>query len=922
MATRTGLPTGTGVHEEVGSASLHQAEEALRLAEADPGRAVAVAAEAVRAARSARDLHAVSVAERALGIAALHQEDLDAAMRHLRAAIASGRRAGAAGLVAEARIRYAFAVSVRGRPDQALRELDDVLTSAVPGHQRARATAQRGAVLHQLGRLDEALGCYQRAVPGLRRAGDRLWLQRVLFNRGVLHGYRHAFAAAEADLREAERLCRALGLELSLGFVHQNLGWVRSLQGDVPAALAHLDEAERRFRSTGAGLGELLTDRSQLLLTASLVSEAREAARQAVELFAGDRRGLLLPEVRLLLAQAASRDGHPELAAEQARRAVREFTRQQRPEWAVLARFVRVTSADGTSRTGVRQLVALADELSAAGWPAASLDARLMAGRGALERRQHGEARRQLELAGRRRRRGPALLRARAWYAQALLRHADGDRRGARVAVRTGLTVLDEYRAALGATDLRARAAAHRTDLAELGLTMALEDGRPDVVLAWEEERRASHLLLPSVRPPDDPALAQALGELRLTAGEIDQARGAGPVPAHLLRRQLELERAIRDHCRRLGGGPAGPARSAPALGSLPSALGDAALVEFFTRRSALHAVSQVDGRTRVHDLGGLGEVEELLDRVPFALHRLARQRGDGPSCAAALSLLRHTAEQLDARILGPLGAVLADRPLVVVPTGPLQSLPWQVLPSCRQRPVTVAPSAALWLEAHRRTGTGTATVVAAGPGLPGARAEAETVARLHGSPALVGPAATAGAVARSLHGARLAHLAAHGRVHPHNPLFSSIGLADGPLTVYDLERLGQGPGTVVLSACNSGRSVVCAGDELLGLTAAFLSLGTRQVVASVIPVPDAETAPLMTAFHELLAAGRSVAAALAEAQARTSATEPAVVAAAAGFVCVGADAPLTPVADGGPAAGPAVGTAPALTPARPGPRR
>jgi tetratricopeptide (TPR) repeat protein len=910
------------VHEEVGPAGVYQAEEALRLAEADPGRAMAVAVEAVRQARAARDLHAVSVAERALGIAALHQEDLDAAMRHLRAAIASGRRAGAADLVVEARIRYAFAVSLRGRPGRALRELDDVLCSTVTGHQRARATAQRGAVLHQLGRLDEALGCYQRAVPGLRRAGDQLWLQRVLFNRGVLHGSRHEFAAAEADLRAAERLCRSLGLELSLGFVHQNLGWVRSLRGDVPSALAHMDEAERRFRSTGAGLGELLTDRSQLLLTASLVSEAREVAREAVELFERDRRGLLLPEVRLLLAQAASRDGHPELAAEQAGRAVREFTRQQRPEWAVLARFVRVTAvrADGASRAGVRELVALASALSEAGWPAASLEARVLAGRRALERRQHAEGRRQLELAGRRRGRGPALLRARAWYAQALLRHADGDRRGARVAVRTGLTVLDEYRAALGATDLRARAAAHRTDLAELGLTMALEEGRPDVVLAWEEERRASHLLLPSVRPPDDPELAQALGELRLTVGEIEQARGAGHVPAHLLRRQLELERAIRDHCRRLAG-PAGAARGSPALAGLPSALGDAALVEFSARRGVLHAVTQVDGRTRVHDLGELRAVEDLLDRVPFALHRLARQRGDAAGCSAALSLLRHTAEQLDRRILGPLGAAVADRPLVVVPTGPLQSLPWQVLPSCRERPVTVAPSAALWLEAHRRAGTGTATVVAAGPGLPGARAEAEAVARLHGSAALVGAAATTAAVARSLRGARLAHLAAHGRVHPHNPLFSSIGLADGPLTVYDLERLGQGPGTVVLSACNSGRSVVCAGDELLGLTTAFLSLGTRQVVASVIPVPDAETAPLMTAFHELLSAGRSVATALAEAQARTSATEPAVVAAAAGFVCVGADAPLPPARPvrEEPAADP---VSPAPPPGRRGPTR
>jgi tetratricopeptide (TPR) repeat protein len=889
-------------------ASLHRVEDLLLLAEADPRRAVVLATRTAAEAAAVRDLHTASVAERALGVAALHLEDLDAAARHLRAAKLLGRRAGSTDLVVQASIRYAFVTSLRGRPQQALRELDGILAADLDSHQRARVLAQRSAVHLQIGRFDEALSGYQQAVPGLRRAGDPLWLQRALFNRGVLHGYRHAFAAAENDLREAERLCRALGLELSLGFVQQNLGWVRSVQGDVPAALHHLDEAERRFTSMGVGLGELLSDRSQLLLAASLVSEARQAAAQAVELVERDRRRLQLPEARLLLAEAASLDGHPGQAVVQAQRAVREFCRQQRPEWATLGRFVlmRARQADGGPPVGVRWAARLADELAVAGWPGASVEAHLLAGRAALDRRQEAEGRRQLELAGSQRRsRGPALLRARAWYAEALLRRASADRRGTRAAVRTGLRVLDEHRAALGATDLRAHAAAHRTDLAELGLDIAFDDARPDVVLRWAEERRASHLLLNPVRPPDDPELAQLLGELRMAQSDIDAARSVGHVPPSLQRRQVELEKTIRDHCRRVTGGSTGYARSSLALDTLPAALGDDVLVEFLVRGATLHAVSQVDGHTRLHDLGPLCALDDLVDRVPFALHRLARNRSRA-SCDAALALLRQTARQVDAIVLRPLQAVLADRSVVVVPTGPLQSLPWSILPSCVQRPVTVAPSAALWLDARRAGSTGTSTgpvgppAVAAGPGLPGAAAEAEAVGGLHRSPALVGADATVAAVTRSLSGARLAHLAAHGYLHSHNPLFSSIGLADGPLTVYELERLERGPGTVVLSACNSGRSMVCAGDELLGLTTAFLSLRTQQVVASVIPVPDAETAPLMTAFHEGLVRGWSVATALAEAQARMPTTEPAVVAAAAGFVCVGADAPLRPEAPGG----------------------
>jgi CHAT domain-containing protein len=93
----------------------------------------------------------------------------------------------------------------------------------------------------------------------------------------------------------------------------------------------------------------------------------------------------------------------------------------------------------------------------------------------------------------------------------------------------------------------------------------------------------------------------------------------------------------------------------------------------------------------------------------------------------------------------------------------------------------------------------------------------------------------------------------------------------------------------VVLAACESGRDVVLAGDEMLGLSAAFLSRRTRTVVASVVPVPDAETGQLMVAFHQRLATGTSAAAALSAAQQSVDPDDAAAVAAAAGFVCIGA---------------------------------
>jgi CHAT domain-containing protein len=147
-------------------------------------------------------------------------------------------------------------------------------------------------------------------------------------------------------------------------------------------------------------------------------------------------------------------------------------------------------------------------------------------------------------------------------------------------------------------------------------------------------------------------------------------------------------------------------------------------------------------------------------------------------------------------------------------------------------------------------------------------------------------------AVLDALASADLVHLAAHGRLATEHPLFSSLLLHDGPLVVHDLDRLERVPRTVVLAACDSGRSVVCSGDELLGLGAAFIARGTARLVASVVPIPDAETAPMMAELHRLLAEGLPVAVALARAQEHVRHRDQAAMAAAAGFVCVGSGLP------------------------------
>jgi CHAT domain-containing protein len=229
---------------------------------------------------------------------------------------------------------------------------------------------------------------------------------------------------------------------------------------------------------------------------------------------------------------------------------------------------------------------------------------------------------------------------------------------------------------------------------------------------------------------------------------------------------------------------------------------------------------------------------------------------------------------------------VLGDAPLVIVPTGALHALPWGALPSFHGRPLVISPSLSLWMElSERPRSRRRKPAVIAGPRLRHARAEAKEIgALLPGAIVLGGRDATAANALEALEGASLAHVACHGRFRPDSPLFSSLELNRGTLNVHDLQLLRRAPEIMVLSACEVALSERHPGDELLGLAAALLAMGTRTIIASVVPVPDAATRRLMLAFHHELAVGTLPATALARAQAGLQRTS----AALAGFVCLG----------------------------------
>lgn len=875
-ATGTAGPQGAGV------------AAVLALAQSDP----AAARERARALLDEcgdGDAGTRSLACETLGLAAKEEQDLDEAVTHLREAVRCAEEAGLAQRAAQARMSLCFALVSRGDTDAALRETA-LASDVLEGVDGARLQMRRGLVLQRLGRLDEALEAYDAALGPLRDAGDRSWEARLLTNRGVLHAYRHAFAAAERDLLRAERLYDDEGQRLASAQVRHNLGFVAARRGDIPGALQSFDRAADALRELGIVAWLAEADRCELLLGARLLEEAETLAKRAVAQLAQAGMDSDLAEARLTLANVKLLRGEAEDAARVAEEARDAFHAQQRQPWAVLAGYVVLRARWQVAPRSAALCVEarrVAEDLEAAGWVTAAVDARLMAARTAIEQGDVEAAESDLVRHRSARTDGPVELRARAWHAEALLRLAHGNRRGADAALQAGVRALDRHRATLGATELRAHVSGHVGELAQLGLRLALESGSAARTLGWAERWRAGALHVRPMRPPDDEQLVAELAQLRETVAELDEAALAGRDTQDLQRRQAALERSIQQRSRHAQGS----GHLAPETCDVPgvvAALGDRALVEMVRVDDELHAVVVVDGRLRLRHLGSQREAVRELEHLRFALRRLRLPGRTTGGAAGAESSARVSAARLDEMLLGPVRADVEDRPLVLAPTGALHAVPWGALPTCAGTPVSVAPSALLWCRAARRArrgGPGAAVLVgAADP--PQAVEEVRALReRYRDATVLLGEEATVGAVGAALDGADLAHLACHGRFRTDNPLFSSLQLADGPLTVFDLERRRRVPDLLLLSACESGLSAVHAGDELIGLAATLFALGTTTLVASVAAVPDGATRRLMVAFHDRLAAGEPPASALAACQAGGLEAGQA----AAGFVCFGA---------------------------------
>ncbi|TMR95185.1 CHAT domain-containing protein [Nonomuraea basaltis] len=827
------------------------AEAAMMRSLVDPGHAMYAGRVVLAAARRTGSAEAETVALRAMALAARELGDLEGAERHLRQAISTP--GAPRERVAQARLSLVTVRTERGHPLQALR-VAALAWAYLSPLDRAKLDTQRAVALARLGRFQEAIASCDRALRALVAApgtvDDRRFLAGGLLNRGLIHSYRGDWDAAMRDLTACLQISQNSGLQHLARLSAANLPFLAVRRGDIAGAFHHYREAEDTLVGFPERLATMRADFAGALLAAHLPGEARAMLNLAVPDLEASGAHVALAEARLKLAQVELLTGDPHRARQVAEQAAAELAAQDRASWLPLAREVvlRARLALEPATPGlVAELIACADELEdgfdhLAG--AAAL--RLVAAEAALTVDDHPTASAQLARLTRHAERGeqwapagtrltslasepqarqlarasqiPAPVRQHALALEAALQE---DVTGAFRAVRDGLAEVSERVETFDDPSLRAHAARAGERLAAFGLGLAVRDGGAGDVFEWAERWRA------------------------VTA------------PAHAC--------ALVD-----------PER-------VRAELGRGALVEFVVDEGILLAVLIAGERMLLRWLGDVRPVEEAIVRLRYAVRRQGETRdwlrGTGPGGVGDVETAGREIERL---LFRPLAAAMGDRPLVIVPVGALHTLPWGALPCLRERPVSVAASAAAWVRARElgnARGDGPpAVVAAAGPALAHAHAEVAHVLACHpGGRAVPG---RTGAVLEALGDADVLHLAAHGVFHARSPLVSGITLEDGALMAYDLLTVPRSPGLVVLSACNSGMSRTPVEGAPLGLPGTFLAKGSSCVIAGMVPVQDEAARAVMSTFHELVAAGQPPDAALACASAKTGVFE---------FSCFGA---------------------------------
>lgn len=455
-------------------------------------------------------------------------------------------------------------------------------------------------------------------------------------------------------------------------------------------------------------------------------------------------------------------------------------------------------------------------------------------------------------------------------------------------------------------------------------VALLAEQNRPAEALAMTERAKARVLievlaspkldLTKSMTPAEREATRRIADNVASVNKQIAAARAASPPPGP--DRMAELEAALTAAHRARDAAESDFFFAHPELRSRRAPSADDALHLdrlLADGHTALIEYAVTDEATFVFTVTTKAAPVVEVHRLPFGRAALAARTREFREALAARSLgWEAGASALGHDLLSAAwpAAAGAER-VVIVPDGPLWELPFQALAVSergaplrtllQERSVSFAPSLT-WL-AHLSTrpapdrparllavgnpalaALATKTPAPAAVGavlmddettpLPDAERQVDALGKLYGperSQALVGAEAREDAFKKLAGDYDILHFATHGSLNDAAPMYSRLLMCqqdlapdeDGFLEAWEWLPLKLHARLAVLSACETGRGRVGAGEGLIGLSWALFSAGCPASVVSQWKVDSASTTDLMLAFHRRLLAGEASAEAL-----------------------------------------------------------
>ena len=301
-------------------------------------------------------------------------------------------------------------------------------------------------------------------------------------------------------------------------------------------------------------------------------------------------------------------------------------------------------------------------------------------------------------------------------------------------------------------------------------------------------------------------------------------------------------------------------------------------LVEYIEFQNKISAFIIGGGKIRfVPDIASTDQIDTALDdlQFQFAAYRYhlagVSRFGDEMRMRADQCL-----ERLYDLLITPVEAHLSVASVIFSPVGRLHYVPFQALARngrylIEQFEISYTPGASVWAAMQARPEkqiTKPLLVGFADESIPLAEEEIRRIkAVLPPAKSFVGAKAGVSAFSKAAPTCDLIHIACHGHFRAENPMFSSLHLADGWITVNDVCSRRLEAELVTLSACETGLSRISAGEEILGLARGFLTAGAGSLVVSLWSVNDDAASRLMVTFYTELQRGKSIAASLRTAQ-------------------------------------------------------